>query len=80
MIAILTPHRKQAMISRGLNFCTILEVVLFYLLTVKSILSIHCYEYQASSRIHDVISGQNGVRGKTEHKGTVGFRVHLSMN
>ena len=43
-IAILTPHRKQAMIPRGLSFCTIIEVVFFYQLTVKTILPVRCYE------------------------------------
>ena len=43
-ISILTPHRKQAMIPRGLGFCAILEVVFLYQPTVKTILSVRCYE------------------------------------
>ena len=61
------------MLHRGLGFCTIIEVVLFYQSTVKVILSVSCGEYQNLSRLHDAISGQNGGWVKTEHQGTAAF-------
>ena len=49
-ISILTPHRKQAMTSRGLCFCTILEVVFLYQPTVKQ----SCLFAAMSNRLHFV--------------------------
>ena len=60
IITTSTPCRIQAMIHRGLGFCTIVEVVLLYQPTVKVFLSVSCGEYQNPSRLHDAISGQNG--------------------
>ena len=59
----------------GSKFCILLEVVLLYPLTVKSILFVRCYEQQATFCLHDIISGQNGRRGKTEHQRIVCFSI-----
>ena len=47
-IAIMTSHCKQAMIPMGSGFCMLLEVLLLYPLTMKTILSVRCYEQQVT--------------------------------
>ena len=47
-IAILTSPREQAMIPQGSHFCMLLAVELLYPLTVKTILSVRCYEQQTA--------------------------------
>ena len=69
IITTSTPCRIQAMIHRGLSFCTMVEVVLLYQRTVKVILSVRRGEYQKPSRLHNAISGLNSGWGKTEHQG-----------
>ena len=42
--AILTLHCKQAMTTQGSGFCILPEIVLLYPFTVKTSLSVRCYE------------------------------------
>ena len=79
MIAILSSHRKQATIPQGSSFCILLEVVLLYSFTVKTVFSVRCYEQQAAFCRHDIIFGQNGGRGKTEHQRIVRFSIRYQV-
>ena len=78
-IAILSSYRKQAMIPQGSSFCILLEVVLLYPLTVKTVLSVRCHKHRVAFCQHDIISGQNGGRGKTERQRIVRFSIRYQV-
>ena len=42
---------------------------------METVLSVLCYEQQAAFCLHDIISGQNGGRGKTERQRIVRFSI-----
>ena len=63
------------MIPEVSSSCVLLEVVLLYPRTVETVLSVLCYEQQAAFCLHDIISGQNGGRGKTERQRIVRFQA-----
>ena len=63
------------MIPEVSSSCILLEVVLLYPRKVETVLSVLCYEQQAAFCLHDIISGQNGGRGKTERQRIVRFSI-----
>ena len=67
------------MIPQGSSSCILPEVVLLYPLAVKTVLSVHCYEEQSAFCVHDIISGQNGGRGKTEQQQIVRFSIRYQV-
>ena len=49
------------------------------MITVKTVLSVRCYEQQAALCLHDIIASQNDGRGKMECQRIVCFSIRYQV-